>query len=93
MTAAVFAALWFGFELLGRPQEAPQPETEEETTVQVPGVYTLVGEQVEFKPVTVLEQGNTFALVEAAASGRAALQPGDVVVVAAEDLYDGKVIQ
>ncbi len=29
--AAVFAALWFGFELLGRPQEAPQPETEEET--------------------------------------------------------------
>ena len=74
-------------------QTVTDPETEEETTVQVPGVYTLVGEQVEFKPVTVLEQGDTFALVEAAASGRAALQPGDVVVVAAEDLYDGKVIQ
>ena len=56
-------------------------------------MYALVGEQVEFKPVTVLAQGDTFALVEAAQPGRTALQPGDVVVVAAEDLYDGKVIQ
>lgn len=74
-------------------QTAVDPETEEETTVQVPGVYALVGEQVEFKPVTVLAQGDTFALVEAAQPGRTALQPGDVVVVAAQDLYDGKVIQ
>ena len=74
-------------------QTVTDEETGEESTVQVTGVYTLVGEQVEFKPVTVLEQGDTFVLVEAAGSGRAALQPGDVVVVAAEDLYDGKVIQ
>ena len=74
-------------------QAVTDEETGEESTVQVTGVYTLVGEQVEFKPVTVLEQGDTFVLVEAAGSGRAALQPGDVVVVAAEDLYDGKVIQ
>ena len=74
-------------------QTVTDEETGEESTIQVTGVYTLVGEQVEFKPVTVLEQGDTFVLVEAAGSGRAALQPGDVVVVAAEDLYDGKVIQ
>lgn len=74
-------------------QTVTDEETGEESAVQVTGVYTLVGEQVEFKPVTVLEQGDTFVLVEAAGSGRAALQPGDVVVVAAEDLYDGKVIQ
>ena len=74
-------------------QTVTDEENGEESTVQVTGVYTLVGEQVEFKPVTVLEQGDTFVLVEAAGSGRAALQPGDVVVVAAEDLYDGKVIQ
>ena len=68
-------------------------ETGEESQASVTGVYTLVGEQAEFKPVNILKQGDTFTLVEAADSSKKALRPGDIVIVAAEDLYDGKVIQ
>lgn len=69
-------------------------ETGEESQASVTGVYALVGEQAEFKPVTILKQGDTFTLVEAAdTSDRKGLRAGDIVIVAAEDLYDGKVIQ
>ena len=74
-------------------QTVTDEETGEESQVSVTGVYTLVGEQSEFKPITILAQGDNYVLAEAAVSGRKALQPGDVVIVAAEDLYDGKVIQ
>lgn len=68
-------------------------ETGEESQASVTGVYALVGEQAEFKPVTILKQGDTFTLVEAAdTSDRKGLRAGDIVIVAAEDLYDGKVI-
>lgn len=69
-------------------------ETGEESQVSVPGVYALVGEQAEFKPVTILSQSDSFALVEAAdMTDRKGLRAGDIVIVASEDLYDGKVIQ
>ena len=75
-------------------QTVTDEETGEESQASVTGVYTLVGEQAEFKPVTILKQGDTFTLVEAADAGdRRALRAGDLVIVAAEDLYDGKVIQ
>lgn len=74
-------------------QTVTDEETGEESQVSVTGVYALVGEQAEFKPVNILVQEDSYALVEAADSSRKALQPGDVVIVAAEDLYDGKVIQ
>lgn len=74
-------------------QTVTDEETGEESQVSVTGVYTLVGEQAEFKPVNILSQGDSFALVEAADSGKKSLRAGDLVIVAAEDLYDGKVIQ
>ncbi|WP_297211849.1 HlyD family efflux transporter periplasmic adaptor subunit [uncultured Flavonifractor sp.] len=73
-------------------QTVTDEETGEQSQVNVPGVYALVGEQAEFKPVTILLQGDGYALAEAAATGRKALRSGDLVIVAAEDLYDGKVI-
>lgn len=75
-------------------QTVTDEETGEESQVSVPGVYALVGEQAEFKPVTILSQSDSFALVEAAdMTDRKGLRAGDIVIVASEDLYDGKVIQ
>ena len=37
------------------------PETEEEKQELVTGVYVLVGQQAEFKPVTILAQLEDFA--------------------------------
>ena len=75
-------------------QTVTDEETGEESQVSVTGVYALVGEQAEFKPVTILAQGDNFAVVEATdATDRKGLRAGDIVIVAAENLYDGKVIQ
>lgn len=74
-------------------QTVTDEETGEESQASVPGVYTLVGEQAEFKPVTVLYEGDSFVLVEPAQSNRKSLRAGDVVIVASDQLYDGMVIQ
>ena len=74
-------------------QTVTDEETGEESQASVPGVYTLVGEQAEFKPVTVLYEGDSFVLVEPADSNRKSLRAGDVVIVASGQLYDGMVIQ
>lgn len=73
------------------------PDTEEESQVNVPGVFVLVGEQAEFKPVTVLDQQEGFALVEAAPATtdtekKKALRPGDEIIISSGELFDGKVI-
>lgn len=44
-------------------QTVTDPETEEESQVLTTGVFVLVGQQAEFKPVTVVEQMEEFALV------------------------------
>lgn len=72
-------------------------ETGQESTIYVTGVYALVGQQAEFKPVTVLEETGEFTLVEPAQAEtereeKKALRAGDTVIVAAESLYDGMVI-
>lgn len=70
------------------------PETEEEKQELVTGVYVLVGQQAEFKPVTILAQLEDFALVKSADSsdGKKALRAGDEVILSSVELFDGKVI-
>ncbi|MCR1921568.1 HlyD family efflux transporter periplasmic adaptor subunit [Flavonifractor plautii] len=70
------------------------PETEEEKQELVTGVYVLVGQQAEFKPVTILAQLEDFALVKSAdgSDGKKALRAGDELILSSEELFDGKVI-
>ena len=70
------------------------PETEEEKQELVTGVYVLVGQQAEFKPVTILAQLEDFALVKSAdgSDGKKALRAGDEVILSSVELFDGKVI-
>lgn len=67
--------------------------TEQES--QSIGVYCVVGLEARFKPVEILYRGDNFALVKAAAPASREvlrLRPGDEIIVAARDLYDGKVV-
>ena len=75
-------------------QTSTDPETGEEIARLVTGVYVLVGQQAEFKPVTVLAQLEDFALVEAAdgVSARQALRAGDEVILSSVELSNGNVI-
>ncbi len=73
-------------------------ETGEEREVNVTGVYALVGVQSEFKAVTVIQQRDDYCIVtpvpgESEKAARKELRPGDEVIVAAADLFDGKVVR
>lgn len=69
------------------------PETQLETQRQVSGVYVVMGVQAEFKEVEVIaDDGEYYLLGAMDESKRNALRAGDAVIVAAADLYDGKVI-
>ena len=71
------------------------PETEETTSkeVNVTGVYCVSGAKARFKPVEVLLTGDDYAVVRSAGSTeKLRLRPGDEIIVAARDLYDGKVV-
>lgn len=57
-----------------------------------PGVYTLVGRQVEFKRVEVIREGEGFYLVQGTDTNRKVLRPGDTIVLSNRELYDGKVV-
>lgn len=61
----------------------------------VTGVYCLDGVTAAFRPVTVLYQGQGYALVRPAdgASDTRTLRAGDEVIASAGALYDGKVIR
>ena len=79
-------------------QTQTDPDTGRETQVNVTGVYALVGSQAEFKPVKVLEQGEDYCLVEGIPSQRTSeakktIRAGDEIIVAAEELFDGKVVR
>ena len=58
------------------------------------GVYCLVGLSARFKPVTVVFKGEDYCLVEPDnPSGETLrIREGDQAIIAAEDLYDGKVV-
>jgi len=71
-------------------------ETGVETVQEQLGVYAVVGAQAEFKPVSVLREEGDYCLVQPENTGIAdkkVLRAGDEIIVAAEDLYTGKVIQ
>lgn len=61
----------------------------------VTGVYCLDGVTAAFRPVTVLYQGQGYALVRPAdgATDTRTLRAGDEVIASAGALHDGKVIQ
>lgn len=61
----------------------------------VTGVYCLDGVTAAFRPVTVLYQGQGYALVRPAdgAADTRTLRAGDEVIASAGALHDGKVIQ
>ena len=65
-----------------------------ELTEKTTGVYCLWGAAARFKPVEVIWQESSYILVAPAdgASATRTLRAGDEVITAAEDLYDGKVI-
>lgn len=78
-------------------QTVTDEETGEEQQVNVTGVFVLVGEQAEFKPIVVLDQQEDFALVQAAPAStdterKKALRAGDEIIIASDELYDGQVI-
>ncbi len=58
------------------------------------GIYCVVGKEARFKPVEVLYNGDGFLLVQAGQvnSESSRLRPGDTVIITANDLYDGKVV-
>ena len=79
-------------------QTATDPDTEEEYQVSVTGVYALVGQQAEFKEVTVLAEEDDYILVAAASTEtptqeKKALRAGDKIIISSGELYDGKVIE
>lgn len=63
-------------------------------------VYIQVGVKAEVKPVNILAQGEDYYLVEpvvekdaTAKEEKMALRAGDLVIVATQEIWDGKVIQ
>lgn len=61
---------------------------------QVNGVYVLTGAQAEFRPVDILADDGDYYLVETPATEtKRVLHSGDGVIVAAEPLFDGKVVR
>ena len=60
------------------------------------GVYAVVGLEARFKPVEVVYTGENYLLVQSTARSdqeNLRLRPGDEIVIAANDLSDGKVIR
>ena len=65
----------------------------------ITGVYCLVGMQAMFKPVDVVYQGSGYYLVEPSKreddtenTSSSRLRVGDSIIITAEELYNGKVI-
>lgn len=60
------------------------------------GVYVVVSQKARFRPVEILAEDDTSYLVKAAPTNEEdtrILKEGDEIVLAAEDLYDGKVVR
>ena len=75
-------------------------DTGEEKTVQVACVYVEVGITAERKQVTVLAQGEDYYIVEPVLPRDAGenqekkvLRPGDQVIIASGEIWDGKVLE
>lgn len=75
--------------------ESVTAEDGTEKKVQVYGVYTRWGNTARFKKVEILWQEDEYMLVRSIEENAPTrqLRPGDEVITAAEELYDGKVIE
>ncbi len=63
-----------------------------ETEQTVYGVYAVVGARAEFKTVEIVAESGDFYIVRSVSDGKAALRPGNEIIVSAPGLYDGKVV-
>lgn len=78
-----------------RAANTKMDETGRRTVEEGLGVYCIVGMEARFKPVEVVYNGDGFVLVRSTANTdqeKLRLRPGDEVILAANDLYDGKVV-
>lgn len=67
---------------------------EDGTQSRTIGVYCVVGAKAAFKPVEVIYSDKEFTLVRAASENeKLRIRPGDEVIVAAKNLFHGKVVQ
>ena len=67
-------------------------ETGETTETNTLGVYVVTAGRAEFKPVTILTEGEDFYVVQSVRTDKKALRAGDEVIVQATGLYDGQLL-
>lgn len=67
-------------------------ETGETTETNTLGVYVVTAGRAEFKPVTILTEGDDFYVVQSVRTDKKALRAGDEVIVEATGLYDGQLL-
>lgn len=67
-------------------------ETGETTETSTLGVYVVTAGRAEFKPVTILTEGDDFYVVQSVRTDKKALRAGDEVIVQATGLYDGQLL-
>lgn len=67
-------------------------ETGETVETDTLGVYVVTAGRAEFKPVTILTEGDDFYVVQSVRDDKKALRAGDEVIVEATGLYDGQLL-
>ena len=67
-------------------------ETGETTETNTLGGYVVTAGRAEFKPVTILTEGEDFYVVQSVRTDKKALRAGDEVIVQATGLYDGQLL-
>lgn len=67
-------------------------ETGETVETDTLGVYVVTAGRAEFKPVTILTEGDDFYVVQSVREDKKALRAGDEVIVEATGLYDGQLL-
>lgn len=72
--------------------ETTDEETGETTQTNTLGVYVVTAGRAEFKPVTILTEGDDFYVVQSVQTDKKALRAGDEVIVQATGLYDGQLL-
>jgi hypothetical protein len=74
-------------------EETVTDEDGTQRVTQVYGVYAVVGSRAELKPVEIVGESGDFYVVTSVDSDKTALRAGNEIIVAAQGLYDGKVVR